>query len=95
MNIPGYDEEEALARAQECFKKSGFDEVYKEVYIAEFIDGYKEGFKEGYEKEIKRQAAKFAALAQKLFSLNRLEDLERACTDKEFRTLLYNEFQIE
>ena len=37
---------------------------------------------------------KFGALIEKLFSLGRVDDVQRAATDKAFRAGLFKEFQI-
>ena len=52
------------------------------------------GIEAGMEKGRQEGEAKLARLMQKLFSLKRYDDAEKASVDVAFRAMLYNEFQM-
>ena len=58
------------------------------------VEGRAEGCAEGCAEGKAEGEAKLARLIQKLISLKRYEDLEKASVDVAFRTQLYNEFQM-
>ena len=61
-------------------------------------EGRKEGRKEGHRDGVKEGKAtginNFAVLVNKLFSLNRSDDIKRAANDKEYCAALFKEFNI-
>lgn len=52
-------------------------------------EGREEGIKEGREEGLKRGEEQFAQLAHILIESGRLNDLERAAIDREYRAKLY------
>ena len=57
-------------------------------------EGMKEGEKKGIKKGIKEGETRFASLTSILLSSKRLDDLNKAVSDEEFRNSLYQEFAL-
>jgi hypothetical protein len=55
---------------------------------------YNEGVQQGIQQGVQQGEDLFAQLITKLFSLGRVGDAERAASDKEYRKMLMEEFQI-
>lgn len=56
--------------------------------------GHEQGIKQGIKQGEQSGEARMARLAQQLLQSNRLEELERALEDSEYRMLLFEEFHI-
>ena len=56
--------------------------------------GHEQGLKQGIEQGEKSGEERMARLAQQLIRSERLEELERAVEDQEYRMLLFEEFHI-
>ena len=78
MSIFEYDEEAV------------FEIVRKDEYEKGIQEGIREGIREGIEEGEKQ----FALLTERLLEAGRTQDLLRATQDKEYRKLLYKEYQI-
>ena len=76
------------------------DEIVKDVKIvcnySEAIEqvGIEAGLEKGKAEGKAEGEAKLAGLMQKLLSLKRYDDAEKASVDATFRAKLYNEFQM-
>ena len=72
------------------------DDIVEDVKImCSYSDAIENvGRAEGRAEGLEAGEAKLARLMQKLFSLKRYEDAEKASVDVAFRTQLYNEFQM-
>ena len=94
------DVEERQKLIQDEYRIAMTDDIVEDVKImcsySDAIEnaGRIEGRAEGLEAGIEKGEAKLARLMQKLFSLKRYEDAEKASVDVAFRTQLYNEFQM-
>ena len=71
-----------IAISREEGRKDGLEECRKE--------GHRDGVKEGQVTGVNN----FAALVNKLFALNRSDDIKRAANDKEYCAALFKEFNI-
>ena len=78
MSIFEYDEEAV------------FEVVRKDEYEKGIQEGIREGIREGIEEGEKQ----FDLLTERLLEAGRTQDLLRATQDKEYRKLLYKEYQI-
>ena len=56
--------------------------------------GHEQGIKQGIKQGEQSGEARMARLAQQLLQSKRLEELERALEDTEYRMLLFEEFHI-
>ena len=68
-------------------REEGFKEGFKE--------GFEESFKKGFEEGLEEGEAEMAALYKYLIKENRLEDLERASVDANYRKELFRELNLD
>ena len=91
--IDEYDVPLAKAREQGYYPQM-LDAIERVGIETGMEKGKAEGRAEGRAEGKAEGEAKLARLIQKLISLKRYEDLEKASVDVAFRTQLYNEFQM-
>jgi flagellar biosynthesis/type III secretory pathway protein FliH len=57
-------------------------------------EGYEDGFEDGRDQGQIKGEARVSLLCQKLLSDKRMDDLQRSCTDKDFRRKLFEEYGL-
>ncbi len=65
-------------------------DVIDKIYNRGFEKGYKQGFEEG----VKQGLEQAALLMRKLFAQKRIEDIRKACKDRDYFMQLMKEFGI-
>jgi flagellar biosynthesis/type III secretory pathway protein FliH len=66
----------------------------REGYEDGFEDGRDEGLNKGRTEGQIKGEARVSLLCQKLLSDKRMDDLQRSCTDKDFRRKLFEEYGL-
>ena len=65
-------------------------DVIDKIYNRGFEKGFKQGFEEGFKQEMEQ----VALLMRKLFAQKRIEDVKKACKDRQYLMQLMKEFGI-
>ncbi len=65
-------------------------DVIDKIFNRGFEQGFEEGFKQGQEEGMEQ----VALLMKKLFAQKRIEDVKKACKDKQYLMQLMKEFDI-
>lgn len=100
MDEDAYDMAAAYTNAEELIAVKKYHGKGGRVNMCEALtalleDSRQEGRKEGREEGMTRGEDRFAQLAHMLMEDGRLEDLDKAATDREYRVRLYREFTLE
>ncbi len=69
-------------------------DVIDKIFNRGFEKGYKQGFEEGYKQGLKEGMEQAALLMRKLFAQKRIEDIRKACKDRDYFMQLMKEFGI-
>ncbi len=72
----------------------GFEKGYKQGFEEGFKQGFEEGFNQGFEEGFKEGLEQVALLMRKLFAQKRIEDIRKACKDRDYFMQLMKEFGI-
>ena len=87
VSIFEYNEEQVIADIRKDEFRMGKEEGLEQ--------GLKQGLDQGLERGLVQGESRFAVLSKKLLADHRMEDLERALDDAEYRKELYEEYEIE
>ena len=71
------------------------DKIVNRGFKQGFEEGYKQGFEEGFKQGVEEGMEQAASLFRKLLAQNRIEDLKKACKDRQYFMQLLKEFGID